>query len=265
MGKRILAWGLAAGLLIGGCGGGEGLGDPASGALEGGTAPPSERATPPAAQAIKGTWTETVSVSAPTVLAVSADGWTYGLLNNDQDTDIVRGRLMSLEGQVQSSPFDAVSLRTGRARQIGFSGSHPSTQALSLNLVPGGAPVAIAYDARYDTPVPLVDLKGSHTALVTSGNVSDAAVLTLDDHGAMQWTSMAPDWAHCQATGALTERAQSPAYLDAVLDFSGEGCQLPAGTRIRGFALVDPGAQQISIYGMDEAGTLGLFVHATRR
>lgn len=274
MSKRMPGWGLCACLLIGGCGGAgggsTGLGPGGFGSLGLGGDTPTPAPTPqppvPVAQAIAGTWREPLIVATPSVLTVRSDGLAYGLLSSNSGIEVVRGRLMGLDGEVQTAPFDAINVATGQTRPVGLAGQYQAGGQLRLSLVPDdGSEIVAGYVPFYDQPTPVADLMGTYGAFIAIPGRSGAYTLTLDDQGTVQMTSTQPGEAHCQASGALSEREPSSAQMDVVLEFSGDGCQLPTGTRIEGFALFDHGDALLEAFGMNEAGTVGLFMHAPRQ
>lgn len=265
MSKRMLGWGLSACLLIGGCGGGGDLGEASADTAEGrATPPPDGVVAPPAVPTTVGTWVEPIPAGAPTTLAVVADGSAYGLLHSNSGYEVVRGRLPASDGLVPASAFDAVGLGAGSPRrQIQLTGSVQPAALLRLRLVPDdGTAFVLPYEARYDRATSLADLSGDYNADLAAAGSGDVAVFTVDGP-TVRMTSTTPGRGACQANGTLSTPSQAPlSRMDLVLVFSGDGCLLPAGTRIEGVALVD--VHQITLLGMDEAGTVGLFVYATR-
>jgi hypothetical protein len=172
---------------------------------------------------------------------------------------------MGLDGQVQTSHFDAVNVATGLTRQVRLAGQFQAGGFLRLRLVPDdGTEIVAEYDPRYDLPAPMSDWTGEYGAFVEAMGRGGAYTLSLSAQGAVQMTSTQPGEAHCQASGALSERTPSAAQMDATLDFSGEGCLVPAGTHIEGFILLDRSGALMEFFGMDDAATIGVFMHAPR-
>lgn len=200
----------------------------------------------------------------PQLLLVPPTGPVYVVLFDDTDTVVLRGtpQLADL-GELHASAFDAVSLGGLQAPQQFMVGGTfiPGTE-LSLNRVPDGDNLITAqHDALNATHTTVSRLAGSsEVSVYLSGQEARYYALSVDAGGSLQMTNQMADETHCQATGHLIATASS-ALMTVELRFTGAPCAVPTGTVVKGLAFHDPGLTDLSLIGMDEGGTIGMFLN----
>ncbi len=242
----------------GGLDAGDALGNP-----PGASAPSPSSGEPASEHPLTGAWGDSAS---RTVLLVAPAGAVYGLLSSGDTIEIVRGTLLAANGLVNPSAFDAVDMLTpGAWRRLSVSGSFQPKSQLLLASDTQGPLVNAAYDPTVVRPTEQGENAGPYEASVFSSNgLAGSYSATLDSDGRIGLLSQSEGKQHCAIDGHLDATSATIAIMDVALVFSGEACQLPAGTAIKGLAQYDPGNNLLWVFGMSEDGRTAILINAER-
>jgi len=257
-----LAWlGLSA---LAGCGG-------SPGGLDTVVAAPSAPSGAPVIQPFTGNWIDPNSGS---VLLIPSSGLTYGVLQTDGVTDIIRGELAISGHEVLASGFQALAL-TGEhnGRLLSLAGALQPSGVLGLTVTdpkgPGG-PVTAVPDTAYLPPPDLAQWAGSYTGRVQSAGLESECEIRIDGSGAFTLANTPnPGEIDCAGTGQLAAVADVPSLKSLKLCWANSPCDLADQPSYEGLARLalsapSPGGPLplLTMVGMDPDGDQPLLVLA---
>jgi hypothetical protein len=265
-GFRNTACGLAwSGLLaLAGCGG-------SPGGIDTVIAAPASPSGAPATQAPTGNW---IDPNTGSVLLIPSSGLTYGVLQTDGVTDIIRGELAFSGNEVPSSAFVALAVTGERnARLLSLAGALQPSGVLGLTVTdpkgPGG-PITAVVDTAYQPPPDLAQWAGTYTGLVQSAGLQSECDIRIDASGGFTLTNTSnPGEFDCSGTGQLAEVADVASLKSVKLCWANSPCNLTDQPSYEGLAQLAPSAPSpsgpkpsLTMVGMDPDGAQPLLVQA---
>lgn len=262
--KWSMALGAAMTLGLSGCGGGGGDGD----GVEAGPSPAPSAPVAPARLTTEGIWGEWVDDKPRALFMVSPTGDTYGALVTDHSGtlryEVIRGSMPGLQGQIPISAFVGVGVHDTDTRSVVVTGTFEPMWQMNLQLLPENRSMVAQYDGTYDIHTPIADQAATYEAILVSGGYRDSFEFQVSPTGVLALRSLTPGFEHCQATGTLSVLSGATALMAIDLRFAGDQCLIDADTRITGYAQYDTQSRGISVFGMNEAATVGLIADVNR-
>ena len=233
--SRLSSTSLLAALLLAGCGGGSSDPEPPS-------APTPQPGPTPTLAAVQGIWQSATGGATSTSAIVLPDGgfWAVQVSGTGASTTT---RVLKARLTVQGSGYSA----TGKSYTLGGSTSAPATVAVAASVVEktslnvrtgvdaGGETLALAWQARYDTPASLAGFAGAWSATLGPGMVR----WNIDDQGRISGTRTTG----CTYTGQLALRPERKAVVDALVQEDCAGVRIP----LEGVATINPDSGRMSM------------------